>query len=364
MTDALLMDLEEPYREAEAGPAPGGWWSRLEGLDPVLELPADRPRPRVPGLRRERLAVPLGAGAGWLRRLDLVAARPSSRRTAAVLAAGVAALCARLTGRRDLALGTPVAGGVGRAGLGVLRLELPDDPTFGELLDRTQRRLLEADERGPVPAALAGHDGPAGPSDPARHPLVQVAVAVRGPGEPAVDGAALRLGDEAPPFELLWVLDRSVEPACLVLEHDPELFGAMGRRLTGGLLALLEAAVADPGLRLSALPVVAPEELPAVLREWAVVRTPYPREAGIAELFDRQAAARPDAVAVVDGGRSVTYRELDRRSARLAARLRALGAGRSRPVALALERSLELVEAMLAVVRAGGAYVPLDAAYP
>jgi amino acid adenylation domain-containing protein len=101
-----------------------------------------------------------------------------------------------------------------------------------------------------------------------------------------------------------------------------------------------------------------------VLAEWNDTRGVYPRDACVHELFETQAAATPDAAAVVSGDARVTYRELNRRANRLARRLRALGVGRESRVGVLLERTPELVTALLAVLKAGGCYVPLDLAYP
>ncbi|HLE85011.1 MAG TPA: amino acid adenylation domain-containing protein, partial [Thermoanaerobaculia bacterium] len=362
MSKCLLPEVQESKlpggaRHADDRGSAAAWWrARLAGLPAALELPGDRPRPRVASGRRGRLALPL-ATSGWLGRLDVVAGRPAREAASALLLAGVAAFCARLTGRRELALGAPAPGTGGGDGLMVLGLRLAPDATFSEVLDRVQRLLRETADRGPVPPELLSE------GEPSRHPLVQVAAAVRMPGEPLAP-APLRCAAGVPPLDLVWVLDRTVQPPALVLDYSADLWERAPRALVEGVDALLEAAVADPGLRLGALPLVPPAGRSALLGELAVVRTEYPRDAGIAELFAGEAAARPDAVAVVAGERCLSYGELARRSALLARRLRALGVGRSTPVAVALGHSLELIEAMLAIVRAGGAYVPLDAAYP
>jgi amino acid adenylation domain-containing protein len=90
----------------------------------------------------------------------------------------------------------------------------------------------------------------------------------------------------------------------------------------------------------------------------------YPRESTIAHLFEQQVARTPDALAVVSAGRSLSYRELDRRSNQLARHLRALGVQTETLVGIAVERSVEMMVGLLAILKAGGAYVPMDPSYP
>lgn len=227
------------------------WWqSQLAGLDMVLDLPADGPRGPARGPRLERAAAPVGGRDGCLARLDLVAARPSREVDTAVLLTGVAALCVRLTGRSDLALGTTVPGPGGRPGLAVVRLQVRTGATFGDLLGQARDRLAEAARRGPVPPELAA----AAPSrDGHWHPFTQVVVTVRARGEAAPDPAALRLLPDAAPFDLAWILDRTADPASLLLEYEPARYRTSAPVLLRDLQSLLARGLDDPGAPLVAL---------------------------------------------------------------------------------------------------------------
>lgn len=234
--------------EADRTESPRAWWRRrLARLDAVLDLPADRPR--TPGVepRTERLSVRAGGRGGCLETLDMVAPRPSRDVDRAVLLAGVAALCGQLTGRAEVALGTAVPGLDGGSGLAVLRFRVAAGMPFGELLGQAREQVTEAVRWGPVPRDLAGAY-PRG-----WHPLAQVVVAVRGPGEPAPDLVALRLAPEAPAFDLAWVLDRAASPAILVLEHDASRFERSAPVFLGRLQSLLTGGLADPGTPLASL---------------------------------------------------------------------------------------------------------------
>ncbi len=137
-------------------------------------------------------------------------------------------------------------------------------------------------------------------------------------------------------------------------------------------IMLLESVLAAPGCRMRELPILDAEERRQVLVQWNATATAYPKDRCIHELFAEQARRAPDRVALVlaeppatpGTEKTMTYGELDRRAGRLAGYLRAQGVGPEVPVALAVERSLEMVVAMLAILKAGGAYVPLDSAYP
>ncbi|MFI2607351.1 amino acid adenylation domain-containing protein [Kitasatospora sp. NPDC018619] len=151
------------------------------------------------------------------------------------------------------------------------------------------------------------------------------------------------------------------------LTYDPELFDAATvERIGGRLRTLLEGVAADPHRGPAALPWLTEQERHTLLVEWNATDRPRRTETLVQELFDAQVAARPDepAVLAADGGAALTFRELDRRANRLAHRLVAAGARPGERVALHLERSSDMVVAVLAVLRSGAAYVPLDPAYP
>ncbi|HZH15045.1 MAG TPA: amino acid adenylation domain-containing protein, partial [Archangium sp.] len=127
---------------------------------------------------------------------------------------------------------------------------------------------------------------------------------------------------------------------------------------------LLESIVSDPAQRISALPLLPSEERQRVLVEWNATASDYPQDACIHELFEAEAARRPDVVAVEFGAQRLTYRQLDEHANQLAHYLRRLGVGPDARVALCVDRSLELIVSLLGILKAGGAYVPLDSAYP
>src|SRR5262249_19826787 len=150
-----------------------------------------------------------------------------------------------------------------------------------------------------------------------------------------------------------------------LLEYSRDLFdGATAERFLGAFAALTAAACRDAGRRLAELPILGDAERHRLIVELNDTERRPPEEPFVHRLFAARAAAAPGAPAVSQEGRTLAYGELDRRANQLAHRLRRLGVGPEVRVAVALQRSPELIAAMLGIWKAGGAYVPLDLAYP
>jgi amino acid adenylation domain-containing protein len=263
----------------------------------------------------------------------------------------------------------------------VLRADLGGDPTFRELLERVRRTTLEAYAHQDMPfERLVGELAPE--RDASRNPLFQVMFSFHDAAVPDLDFGGLQAGflvehNRSAKTDLNVIVAPRAEQrtgrtssaaddrAVITWEFSTDLFDRDRiERLIGHYYTLAAAALAEPDRRLSELPLLPPAEEARVLREWSGRRTGYPRDRSLVELFAERAAERGDAPAVRFGGQEIGYRELDRRAARIAHRLRELGVGRGTPVALAVERSAELVPAVLGILGAGGFYVPLDAGYP
>ena len=135
-------------------------------------------------------------------------------------------------------------------------------------------------------------------------------------------------------------------------------------RLTQCVGRLIDVALSDPGVSIGRMPLIPSDEFRKVVFDWNDNATRFPAEKCIHELFEEQVELTPDRTALVSGGTRLTYAELNRRSSKLAAHLRSLDVGQETLIGVCLERSEELVVAILAILKAGGAYVPLDPAYP
>ncbi|HYG62776.1 MAG TPA: amino acid adenylation domain-containing protein, partial [Thermoanaerobaculia bacterium] len=353
------------------------WRERLGDPPPPLELPTDRPRPAARtfegGLRR--FLFPEGL---W-RAIEALCQHQGTT-PFMVLLAGFAALLHRLTGQDGMTLGTPIAnrnrqeieGLIGFfVNLLVLRADLAGDPPFGELLARVREETLGAYSHQDLPfEKLVEELQPERRLDAA--PLFQVSFSLQNARLdrlelPGLGLEALPAETGATRFDLgLDIID--LDQTLGRWEYAAELFDPPTLdRLSGHFCTLLVAATADPGLRISELPLLTEPERHQLLVGWNDTEAAYEKDLAIHELLEIQAAARPDAVAIVSAtadNEQLTYAGLVRESRRLARHLRALGAGPDTVVGVSTERSLRLPVAMLGILQAGGAYLPLDPTYP
>ncbi|MFP2934851.1 AMP-binding protein, partial [Pyxidicoccus sp. 3LG] len=161
------------------------------------------------------------------------------------------------------------------------------------------------------------------------------------------------------------LLEEGSEGFTGALNYNTDLFDAgTVERLMRHYAVLLEAAVSSPERALNLLPLLTATERQQVITEWSGTTGAYPRDTSLAELFATQARSTPDAVALVFGDEQLTYTELDKRANQLAHYLRGRGVQAGGRVAVLLERSVDLVVGLLAVLKAGAAYVPLDKGWP
>ncbi|HEX2094417.1 MAG TPA: amino acid adenylation domain-containing protein, partial [Longimicrobiaceae bacterium] len=351
------------------------WRRELEGSDPVLELPTDRPRPPIQAHRGavERFVLP----AGLRDSLDDLGRRAGAT-LFMVLLAGLQSVFHRYTGQTDFVIGSPVANRTrpeveGLIGMFfntlALRARLEGDPTFTGLLDRVRTTLLGAFQHQDLPFERLVEE--LAPERRLSHsPIFQVVCAFQdAPGEgiqlPGCEATSLPVHNGTSKFDLAFFLENAAEGIRGVVEYDTDLFDAgTVRRLVGHLCTLLEGAAADPRLPVGSLPLLTREEMERLRAEWSRTEAEYPRGTCLHTLFEAQAAGTPDAVALLFAGREVTYRELDARASRLAGRLRSMGVGPGEVAGVCLDRSPALTVAVLATLKAGGAYVPLDPTYP
>src|SRR5262245_31068024 len=255
--------------------------------------------------------------------------------------------------RRDRVDAEPPIGPLGSAV--VLRTDLSGDPSFRELLARVCAGAWEF---------LPGQE-------PGQPPQPQVMVTVRQGPIPALEAAedlvlSLPELDGAPRVcDLALSVVETAQALAGTLTYNADLFErATIARLAGHFRTLLEGIAADPEQRLSALPVLTQSERHQLLEEWNDTWADYPRDSCVHRLFERQGERAPDAMALNSGTWRLTYQELNRRSNRLAHRLQVLGVGPEVFVGICIERSVDMVIALLAVLKAGGAYVPMDPSYP
>ncbi|HEU4964844.1 MAG TPA: amino acid adenylation domain-containing protein [Bacilli bacterium] len=347
------------------------WKQQLGTSLPVLNLPTDRPRPAVQttsgALLTKRWPKSLSADLQTLSQAEDVTLFMT-------LLAAFNVLLSRYTGQDDVVVGTPIAGR-NRAEIEpligffvntlVLRNDLSGDLSFRQLLQRVRDVTLGAYDHQDVPfEKLVETLQPE--RDMSQSPLFQVMFVLQNtPDErvqlPDLTLTPVEIGSQTAKFDLTVVLGETEEGLVATCEYNTDLFDRETiDRLMRSLELLLAGAVAQPDERLERLPILTDDEQQRLVNELNATASAYPRDATIHELFEKQAASRPDAVALVLEEQTVTYRDLNERANRLAGYLRELGVGRETPVALFLERSVELIVSLLAILKAGGAYLPLD----
>jgi amino acid adenylation domain-containing protein len=351
------------------------WWrDQLAGL-PVLQLPADRPRPAVLSHRGAQLRAELPAPA-------LAALRQLGREVGVTLfmtlLAGFHALLARISGQEDFAVGTAVANRGRRELEGLigffvntlaLRASVAGEPSFHRLVARVRQVTLGAYAHQEVPfEKLVEELRPA--RDTGQNPLVQVMLVLQNAPVPRLSLPGLELvgvpvASRTAKFDLLVSLSEHPDGITGTWEYDADLFDpATVARLAGHFEHLLAGAVAAPRREVAELPLLDRSQRHQVLTEWSGTAAGLGEPRPVHRLFEAQVARAPEAVAVVAGGLALSYAELNRRANRLAHHLRALGVGPEVRVGLALQRGADQIAVILAVLKAGGAYVPLDLSYP
>ena len=356
------------------------WRTALGGAPEELSLPTDRARPMAASHRGDTVERHLDAG---LHSVLAALARSTGASLFMVLQAGVATLLHRLGAGPDIPLGTPIAGRTDDAldnlvgfflNTLVLRTDLSGDPTFRDLIGRVRETDLAAYANQDLPFERLVEVLRPGRSL-ARHPLFQVMVTLQNTGEASLGVPGLEVGRQdtrlgAAKFDLLFSFherhhtDGTAAGIDAVLEYSCDLFDrSTAEGLADRLLRLLTVAVADPAVPVSRLDILDRAERRSVLTEWNDTAHPVPART-LPELFERQAAAQPDAPAVVFDDAMLSFAELNARANRLARHLIVGGVGPEQVVALALPRSLDLVVALVATLKAGAAYLPIDLDYP
>jgi amino acid adenylation domain-containing protein/thioester reductase-like protein len=362
------------------------WQQTLAGMADHLQLPTDRPYPRAADLRGARVAVDWPA---QLQQQVRITADEHNVTSFMVIQAALAVLLAKISGSSDVAVGFPIAGRCDPVldelvgffvNTLVLRVDLTGDPTVAELLARVRRRSLAAYEHQDVPFdVLVERVNPV--RSLTRHPLVQVMLAWQNFAEDPA--AELALGDlqvtELPvdtrtsrmdlTFSLAERWTDAAQPAGIsgMVEFRTDVFDAETiETLIGRLHRVLVTITADPAQRLSSLDLLDADEH-SRLSGWgnsAVLTQAAPPPVSVPVLFAEQVARTPEAVALVCGNRSMTYRELDESANRLAHVLAGHGVGPGACVALLFWRSADAIVSMLAVLKTGAAYLPIDPAHP
>ena len=366
-----------PARQADLAADRGYWTEVFKDGFRSFDLPADRPRPAVRNYAGDRLRVPLPGGlAQRIRRLSV----EQSCTLFMTMLAAFEAFAFRLTGRSDLVIGAPFANRdlpddgdlvVHSANLLALRSpELAGDVRFSVLLQDVRRGLLAAYKHGAYPLIRLAEDLGL-PRDPRRLAHISTVFNIEQTrsgidfGENCTVRASIPPSTRAATFDFIFTAVQDGQELSLDVIYNKSLYEeATVRRWAAEYETLLAGVAADPGQRLSELPLLPEPERRLVLSDWNATAVPYPRSRTIPELFEEQVGARPEATAVRCGAAALSYGELNARANRVARWLREAGVGPDSPVGVCMNRSADLMVALLAIVKAAGAYLPLDPAFP
>ncbi|HEY7592091.1 MAG TPA: amino acid adenylation domain-containing protein, partial [Actinophytocola sp.] len=348
------------------------WRAELAGLPEAL--PTERPRPAV--FDPAGASVPFTVPADVHARLRALA-RTEQVTVFMVLQAALAAVLTRHGAGTDIPIGTPVAGRTDEAlddlvgffvNTLVLRTDTSGDPNFRELLARVRGRDLAAFANQDVPFERVVDAVNPGRS-PAWHPLFQVMLVLQSNavtdlrlGDAPVRPEPIRTGTAK--FDLLLEVREGDDGISGVLEFPAALFepGTV-ERLGSRLVRLLDRVTAEPDTPIGAVDLTGEAER-RLFASWNDAASRAPSDTRVHELFERQAARRPGALAVIAGEDRVGYGELDARANRTARALVAAGAEPGTVIGVHLDRGVDMVVAVLAVLKAGAAYTMLDPEFP
>ncbi len=351
------------------------WSARLADIPHLHALPLDRPRPAVQqfasAIHLQQLAPAL------LQRLEALA-RAHDATLFMLLQSAFALLIGRLSQERTVAIGSPVAGRVRQelepligffVNTLVFKTELGDGGPFSALLSRNRTAALDAYANQDIPFEMLVER--LQPERSLSHaPLFQILFALQNNDYTALDLPEVRisglpitgLGGR---FDLELLAGERDGGLLMSWNFATSLFDAATvASMAASFEVLLEGICADPHCDIDRLPLTTAADLHR-LRQWRDVQArALPGPAGIHQMFEQAARATPDATALVFGRHALSYAELNGRANRLAHVLIARGAGPDQLIGISIDRSLELVVAVLAVLKAGAAYVALDPAYP
>ncbi|MFE9427014.1 amino acid adenylation domain-containing protein [Kitasatospora sp. NPDC006697] len=355
----------------------GYWRDELAGVPQPLRLSTDRPRPPVASHKGDMVGFPIDAEL--LAQVERTA-RERDMSVPMVLQAALAVVLQHLGAGSDIAIGSTVAGRTDDelqdlvgffVNTWVLRTDLTGSPTFDRVLEQVRQKALTAYDNQDAPFEhLVEVLNPE--RSTAYHPLFQVMFTWESDAWidlelPGLEQARLEvLSTSSAKFDLEfnYFSDPDGPGMLCYLEYATDLFDeSTAQSIVDRYVRVIRSVVARPDQPVALAEMLEADELDTVLHRFNDTARELP-QLTVPQLFARQVAERPDAVAVECEGTVLTYRELDARADRLAGVLAGLGVGAETPVGVAVQRTADLVTSLLAVLKAGGAYVPIDPKYP
>jgi amino acid adenylation domain-containing protein len=356
------------------------WHQKLSGKIPVLNLPADFPRPVEQTFNGKIIAFSLDK---FLTDRLLSFSHQQNTTLFMTLVAAVKALLYRYTGgaataQEDIIVGVPIAGRnhmdlEGQIGLYLNTLVLRDTVqgqlSFISLVQQVKQTMTEAYDHQVYPFDLLVRELELH-RDLSRSPLFDVMVILQNAGnlELSLEGLKIHPFFEDPgisKFDLTFDFSEKVDGLQFGIEYNTDLFTEERiQRMGSHFIELIKAIVADANQPIDYLKLLSDSEYKQILYGFNNTEASYPKDKTLVDLFELQVEQTPDAVAVVFENQQLTYRQLNSHANQLAYHLQALGVGPKMLVGICVERSLQMLYGLLGILKAGTAYVPVDPTYP
>ncbi|NER22034.1 MAG: amino acid adenylation domain-containing protein, partial [Symploca sp. SIO1C2] len=351
------------------------WREQLTDAPNLLSLPTDRPRPGVQTF--------VGAYQEFALSAELTSHLTKLSQEQEVtlfmtLLAAFYTLLYRYSGQEDILIGSPIAnrnrseieGLIGFfVNTLVMRTHLGGNPSFDSLLTRVREIAMDAYAHQDLPLEMLV-EALQPERDLSYTPLFQVMFSLQNESFSQVNLQGLTISQltverHTSKFDLTLAMENRTDGLVGMWEYSTDLFDASTiERMTGHLVTLLESIVSNPQQPIAQLPLLTDIEQQQLLVDWNQTQIDYSQDKCIHQLFEEIVEQTPDAIALVCENQQLTYCELNRQANQLAHHLRSLGVTADTLVGLCLERSLEMVVAILGILKAGGAYVPIDPDYP
>ncbi|MEL6439652.1 MAG: amino acid adenylation domain-containing protein [Cyanobacteria bacterium J06621_8] len=356
------------------------WQQELAGNLPVINLPLDQPRPPVQTYNGacHYFSFSPEISQGIRNLAKQMGATPYT-----FVLTAFQIFLSRYTAQSEILLGCPMAGRndpelekiVGYfVNSVVIRGNLGGNPTFAELLPQVRRTLLEALDHQDLPFPLLVEKLQP-KRDPSRSPIFQVDL-IWDRSRPSESGAAdiarkqLILDDIAIEQRgadldlILTILDRENSLDCTWRYNTDMFYGDTIEGMAANFEALLGDIITAPERPIGELSILSAQEKHQLLEEWNDTEVDYPADKCLHQLFEEQVARTPNAVAIIFEEQKLTYRQVNARANQLASQLVELGVKPETLVGVCIERSPEMMIALLGILKAGGAYLPIDPNYP
>jgi amino acid adenylation domain-containing protein len=351
------------------------WKDYLSGVNTILDLHTDHPRPAVQSFRGARQSFRIPGNV--LESIKSLAQQERATLFAALLSA-FQTLLYRYTNQEDITVGTPVANRnkveiENLIGFFVntvaIRVDLSGNPTFRQLLGRVRETILEVQTHQEIPLERVVEE-----VQPKRElnraPLFQVMFVLQNAPLPQLKLADLTLvpmeiDNGTAKFDLTLYMRETAGELTGSLAYNTDLFeSASVARMVACFQILLESVAADADQHISKLALLAATQRQQLLTEYNQTDETHPCDRSIHQLFEAQAEASPDALALVCEKQNLTYGELNKKANQLAHYLKSMGVGPEVPVAICMEPSIDTIIGILGIIKAGGAYVPIDPSFP